>query len=149
MFPDHHSNVKFNNPGLFKFSQDFKAFFTCSAPKTRIFSHLCPQHARPIRSNGVNINDSPVSFQRFLVPIPYISGTISYFSEIATSFPTILRGYIVTFFFTWRKDSLPPPPFWYIPALYAYAASSSRFILCGHPEASLYKTNYLAYFPIV
>jgi len=88
MFPDHHSNVKFNNPGLFKFS----GFFTCSAPK--IFSHLCPQHARPIRSNGVIINDSRL-VPAILGSYPVYIRTISYFSEIATSFPTILRGYNV------------------------------------------------------
>ena len=71
--------------------------------RSKDFLHLCPQHARPIHSNGVII----IEFR--LVPAilgsyPVYIRTISYFSEIATSFPTILHGYIVTIFFFNLED---------------------------------------------
>ena len=107
MFPGHqffYSNVKFNiRPfQVLKISRLF--CMLCS----KDFLHLCPRHARPIHSNGVIIIDFRL-VPAILGSYPLYIRTISYFSEIATSFPTILRGYIVTFFLPggWLLPPLP------------------------------------------
>ena len=88
MSPDHH----LLNTRPFSNSQDLKALL--HAPIQRFPIHIFPQHARPpIHENGVTITNFHF--------VPAVLGshhvyirTVSCSSEIATSFLTILRGYI-------------------------------------------------------
>ena len=92
--------------------------------------HICPQHARPhsfMRGGDFNFRSWFLSHIHIRI--------ISFFSEIATRFLTILRGYIVTIL-PWRLTSLPLHLPWYL-VLFA------RFFFARHPEVSLYKTIIL------